>query len=68
MISAPVAPIAPAWLTVAMPSRIEPKTAMISVRGGAKTMKTRRTNLKSNLPSLGTGGAIDGRISALTRT
>ena len=36
LVSALIRPsIAPAWLTVAMPSRIEPKTAMISVKGGA---------------------------------
>ena len=36
MIVAPIAPIAPAWLTVAIPYKIDPKTITINTNGGIK--------------------------------
>ena len=47
MSSAPTAPIAPAWLTVAMPMMIEPSTSRISASGGTSATSTRRTNRQS---------------------
>ena len=47
---APIAPIEPAWLTVAIPIKIEPKTAKISARGGIIITITRNQNLKLNSP------------------
>ena len=51
MIVAPTAPMAPAWLTVAMPMMMEPSTTKMSVSGGTRIMSTRSPNLKSYLPS-----------------
>ncbi len=64
MIIAPMAPMAPAWLTVATPRMIEPRTMKISVSGGTSASTTRTMNLWSYLPSNGTGGALAGLISA----
>ena len=52
-----MAPIEPAWLTVAIPINIEPKTANINARGGIIITITLIQNLKLNSPLNGTGGA-----------
>ena len=51
MMRAPIAPIAPAWFTVAMPVRIDPSTAKMRVRGGTRASSTRKPKLQSNFPS-----------------
>ena len=60
IIVAPIAPIEPAWLTVAIPKRIDPKTAKIKARGGIIINKILNQNAESNFPSYGTGGAALG--------
>ena len=67
MIVAPIAPIAPAWFTVAMPARIDPSTARMRVSGGMRASATVRKNRPSIRPSYGTGGALFGLSSAWTR-
>ena len=67
MISAPIAPIAPAWFTVATPVRMEPSTARMSVRGGTSASTTPRKNRASIRPSYRTGGALFGLMRAWTR-
>ena len=47
MISAPIAPMAPAWLTVAIPMMIEPSTMKIRASGGTNARQTLRTNRAS---------------------
>ena len=60
--------MAPAWLTVAMPAIIDPRTRKISNSGGTNARATLNTkDRSSNLPSYGTTGAIEGRISAATK-
>ena len=67
MIRAPIAPIAPAWFTVAMPVRMEPSTARMRTSGGTIASTTLRRNLRSIRPSYRTGGALFGLIRAWTR-
>ena len=67
MIMAPMAPMAPAWFTVAMPRMIEPSTAKMRVSGGTRASSTEMTKSRSMLPSRCTGGAVCGRIRAETR-
>ena len=67
MIAAPIAPMAPAWFTVAMPARMEPSTARMRVSGGTSASSTPRRNLRSLRPSYGTGGALFGLRRAWTR-
>ena len=62
---APIAPIDPAWLTVAIPKSIDPKTAKIKARGGIITIKTLIQNFESKFPLNGTGGAALGFSLAL---
>ena len=47
---APIAPIAPAWFTVAIPIMIEPKTVKINVSGGTSAITTFNKNLLSIFP------------------
>ena len=65
---APIAPIEPAWFTVAIPINIDPRTANINASGGIITIITFIQNLKSNSPLKGTGGADLGLILAYTNT
>ena len=65
---APIAPIDPAWLTVAIPKSIDPKTAKIKARGGIITIKTLIQNFESKFPLNGTGGAALGFSLAYTNT
>ena len=67
MIMAPMAPMAPAWFTVAIPMMIEPRTAKMRVNGGTSARKTLTAKLQSKAPSKGTGGAVRGRTSARIR-
>ncbi len=67
MISAPAAPMAPAWLTVAMPAMIEPSTRKISASGGTRISATLPAKRRSMRPSNGTGGACEGRSRAKPR-
>ena len=67
MMVAPTAPMAPAWLTVAMPAMIDPSTARISARGGTRASTTRTANSRSKRPSRGMAGALLGRMSATVR-
>ena len=46
-----MAPIAPAWFTVAMPVMIDPSTAKMRVSGGTRASTTRRAKLQSYFPS-----------------
>ena len=59
--------MAPAWLTVAMPVRMEPSTTTIRVSGGTRMNSTRIQKAASKRPSTGTAGASRGRASASTR-
>ena len=67
MIRAPPAPIAPAWLTVAIPVIIDPKTRKIKPSGGTNVKTTPPQNLKSIVPLYLTAGAALGRIVAYTK-
>ena len=49
---------------MAIPEIIEPKTKIISVKGGIKINKTLIQNFLSILPLYGTGGAILGNKKA----
>ena len=65
---APIAPIEPAWFTVAIPIKIEPKTAKINARGGMIITTTLNQNFKSKFPLNGTGGATPFFILAKINT
>ncbi len=67
MMVAPMAPMAPAWLTVATPMMMEPSTTTMRASGGTRASSTRSAKRKSYLPSKCTGGASFGRTRATTR-
>ena len=66
--SAPVAPMAPPSVGVAMPRKIVPSTRKISASGGISTNMTRRSSLKprSVRASGGSAGTAAGVIIAWT--
>ena len=65
---APIAPIEPAWFTVAIPIKIEPNTANINASGGMIITTTLNQNFKSKFPLNGTGGATPFFILAKINT
>ncbi len=67
MISAPAAPMAPAWFTVATPAMIEPSTRKISASGGTRIRMVRPQKRALRSPSKGTAGASLGRRMAKPR-
>ncbi len=59
---APTAPTAADSVAVAMPARIEPKTATIRVKGGTRTKSTRLASPRRSDPSISNGGADLGSL------
>ena len=65
--SAPEAPMAPAWFTVAIPVIIDPKTKKIRPSGGTSVMSTFPQNAKSIEPLYRTAGAALGLTIAYNK-
>jgi hypothetical protein len=70
MISAPVAPIAPPSVGVAMPRKIVPRTRKISSSGGTRVVSERSSSLPpcSVRASAGSAGAQFGLKTATSTT
>ncbi len=68
--SAPVAPIAPPSVGVAMPRKIVPSTRKMSASGGISTKSTRATSFqpRSKRAWAGSAGASLGNTSVVART